>query len=126
MENNGLKIAAIVWVSVLFAIASLVIIIVNLGFQEQFLKAELIAHTAVPGKEKNMCICLVCGKNGFAYCLHCGTPMDWDNTSTHFVCPSCRSVGQARCPKCDLLMTGLPPGNTPNNNLIKGSPIPVY
>lgn len=126
MKKDKITIVSWLWVAILIIGAFMVIITVNFNFQEKLLKEELIAHTAMTSGIENACICNVCGEKGLAYCMHCGTPMKWDKPSRHFVCPNCKTVGLPRCPKCNLLMSGMPKTKNNSNNVISGTPIPIY
>lgn len=126
MENKFYALGSKVWVLVLVVVGFLVIIVVNFGFQENLLKKELIEHATITLGKKNVCICPLCGKKGLAYCMHCGSPMDWDKPSRHFICPNCRTVGLPRCPNCKVLMFGLNVIPKNDGRLMRGSPIPVY
>jgi hypothetical protein len=122
MRNHA---KAILWVATLIAIAFLVIITVNFRFQEDLLKKELIEHVAITVGKENICICPLCKNRGLAYCMHCGTPMNWDKLNRRFACPACRKVGHPQCPKCSVVMFG-EEANKQNRNIVTGSPIPVF
>lgn len=126
VSRAGNKLWAILWVAVLAAVAVLVIIMVNFGFQENILESELIEHTSVPVGEENISVCLLCNKKRLTYCKHCGSPMNWNKTSRHFICPSCQTVGLPLCPHCQVWMYGLNVTKKVRRRLIIGSPIPVY
>ena len=116
------------WIVILIVAVSHIIVIVNFNFQDKFLREELIAHTAIKKGSKNICTCPTCGLKGLAYCMHCGAPMDWDNTAALFVCSNCKNTGLPQCPMCKTPMIGHSHG-TANNNVdtgTNGSPIPIY
>lgn len=126
MENKFYLLGLKLWIVILVAVAFLVIIVVNFGFQENILKKELIEHATITVGRKNVCLCHLCNKKGLAYCMHCGSPMNWDKSSRHFICPACKTVGLPRCPNCKVLMFGLSSTEKIHKRLISGSPIPVY
>lgn len=126
MENKFSVLGPKLWVMTLVVVAFLVILVVNFRFQEGMLKKELIEHATITVGKKNVCICSLCQKKGLAYCVHCGSPMNWDKPSRHFICPNCKTVGLPRCPNCKVLMFGLNVTKKIHSRLMKGSPIPVY
>ncbi|MDH5662119.1 MAG: hypothetical protein OEY92_03895 [Elusimicrobiota bacterium] len=126
MENKFSVLGAKLWVMTLAVVAFLVILVANFRFQENVLKKELIEHATITVGKKNVCICSLCQKKGLAYCIHCGSPMNWDKSSRHFICPNCKTVGLPRCPDCKVLMFGLNIGKKVQRRLVTASPIPVY
>ena len=126
MENKFSILGSKVWILTLVVVAFLVILVVNFRFQESLLKKELIEHATISVGKKNVCFCPLCKKNGLAYCIHCGSPMNWDKHSRHFICPNCKTVGLPRCPDCKVLMFGLNATEKIHRRLLRGSPIPVY
>ena len=126
MKKDKIPILGWLWIAVLVIGATTVVMTVNFKFQENMLKSELISHNAITSGVENACICPMDGTTGLAYCMHCGTPMVWHQTSRHFICPKCQTVGIPRCPKCNLLMTVMPKTKKNANDVITGLPIPVY
>jgi len=119
------KLAA-AWVLVLAIIASLVIMNVNFGFQDKFLREELVDHTAIRAGTKSACACPSCGLTGLAYCAHCGKPMNWDATVGKFVCLPCREIGNPACPKCNTPMVGASSVRVQSVDPGTGQPVPVF
>ena len=124
--KNKFDILGLLWVTVLFVAAFLIIITVNLGFYEKTLKEELIVHTAITAGVENVCVCGICGGKGLAYCMHCGSPMKWGQPLGHFICPNCKSVGLPQCPKCNVSMFGMVKTKKNSNVIMSGTPIPIY
>jgi hypothetical protein len=130
-RKKDFKFAALIskfWLVILVVGAAFVIVMVNFNFQDKFFREEMIAHTAMRTGYKNVCTCETCGLKGLAYCMHCGSPMDWDNTAGLFVCSNCKNTGLPQCPMCKTPMIGHSHG-TANNNVdtgTNGSPIPIY
>lgn len=126
MENKFFVLGSKLWIMTLVVVAFLVILVVNFRFQETTLKKELIEHATITVGKNNVCICSLCQKKGLAYCMHCGSPMNWDKSSRHFICPNCKTVGLPRCPGCKVLMFGLNIDKKVQRRLVTASPIPVY
>lgn len=117
---------ASLWPVFLAAVAILVIVNVNFGFQEKMLKEELIEHTAFRVTAENMCICPSCGGKGFTYCARCGRPMRWDRIKRYFTCLSCSQAGNPVCGRCGAVMQGIRSAATGPGGLSAGRPVPVF
>ena len=122
----GEKDFAAAWVIFLGAIACLVLVNVNFGFKDRFLKEELIEHTAFRTGPQNLCVCPSCGKTGLAYCAHCGKPMSWDSLKKMFLCPPCGEAGNPYCTVCKKPMAGLSSAKMPAADAGTGIPVPVF
>lgn len=126
MPKNDLSVLGWMWVAFISAVAVLIVMMANFRFQENLLKAELISHSAPSSGIENVCVCSICGVKSLAYCVHCGTPMKWDEMSKYFVCPICKSTGTPLCPQCNVAMSGVKTMKSNSNVIVNGAPIPVY
>lgn len=115
------------WIGFLIIVASFIIMVVNFNYKEKLLEKELVEHSGIPQKTENICVCSACGEKGLAYCIHCGSPMNWDKLTQQFKCPQCLSVGLPQCPKCKQPMVGLVNAQkNPTTIIANAQPIPIY
>ena len=112
------------WIILLTSGVTIVFLMVNFHFMSKTIKEEMIAHAALPTGIDNVCVCRICGQKSLAYCMKCGSPMQWDTATAHFICPNCKNIGLPKCPNCNVAMVGTAARN--KNTVSNRAAVPVF